>query len=96
MFQPQNSIIKKIVPNSKGEIDLFYVMTKEPIITQKTFQDSYDNDGITIKKTDYSNTLLTFPIKTNVISGAGSLANTYIGIRYNPKTNMYSSFQWPE
>ena len=96
MFRPQNSIVKKIVPNSKGEIDLFYVMTKEPIITQKTFQDSYDKDGIIIKKTDYANTLLTFPIKTNVISGAGSLANTYIGIRYNSKTNKYSGFQWPE
>jgi hypothetical protein len=96
MFLPKNSIVKKIVPNVKGDIDLFYVMTKELIITSKTFQDSYDNDGITIKKTDYANTLLTFPIKTNVISGAGSSANTYIGIRYNSKTNKYSGFQWPE
>lgn len=86
MFRPKNSIVKKIVPNAKGEIDLFYVMTSELIITQKKFQDSYDIDEITIKKTDYQNTLLTFLNKDN----------TYIGIRYNSKTNKYSGFKWPE
>lgn len=86
MFKSKDSVIRKIVAKNNGNIEITSIETKEPIITSEKIKKLNELDETKlIKKTDYENTLFAFLNKDD---------KTYNGIRYNPKTNKYTSFRW--
>ena len=86
MFKSKDSVIRKIVAKNNGNIEITSIETKEPVITSEKVKKLNELDETKlIKKTDYENTLFAFLNKDD---------KTYNGIRYNPKTNKYTSFRW--
>lgn len=86
MFKSKDSVIRKIVAKNNGNIEITSIETKEPIITSEKIKElNVLDETKLIKKTDYENTLFAFLNKDD---------KTYNGIRYNPKTNKYTSFKW--